>query len=81
MVAVLHDLNLAAAVADHLVLLAAGRVAAAGPPREVLRGEALSAAYGCRVTPNRAPENGAPFVLPPAVFLDVLESGRGEGEP
>jgi iron complex transport system ATP-binding protein len=78
-VAILHDLNLAAAVADHLVLLAAGRVAAAGPPREVLRGEVLSAAYACRVTPNRAPENGAPFVLPPAVFLDLPESGRREG--
>jgi iron complex transport system ATP-binding protein len=74
-VAILHDLNLAAAVADHLVLLAGGRVAAAGPPREVLRGEVLSAAYGCRVVPNRAPDQGRPFVLPPAAFLDALGPG------
>jgi iron complex transport system ATP-binding protein len=69
-VAVLHDLNLAAAVADHLVLLARGRMAAAGSPREVLRDEVLSAAYGCRVMPDRAPGNGRPFVLPPAAFLE-----------
>ena len=77
-VAILHDLNLAAAVADHLVLLAGGRVAAAGPPREVLRDEVLSAAYGCRITPNRAPDQGRPFVLPPAAFLDALGPGRRE---
>jgi iron complex transport system ATP-binding protein len=68
--AILHDLNLAAAVADEIVLLAGGRVAAAGRPQEVLRDDLLSAAYGCRVSANRVPENGRPFVLPPAV-LDV----------
>jgi iron complex transport system ATP-binding protein len=77
-VAILHELNLAAAVADHLVLLDAGRVASAGSPREVLRDEVLSAAYGCRVAPNRAPEQGRPFVLPPAALLNVLGPGRGE---
>jgi iron complex transport system ATP-binding protein len=65
---ILHDLNLAAAVADEIVLLAAGRVAAAGAPCEVLRDELLSAAYGCRVTANRIPENGRPFVLPPSAL-------------
>jgi len=70
--AVLHDLNLAAAVADHIVLLAAGRMAAAGPPREVLRDTLLSAAYGCRVTANRTPDDGRPFVLPPSSPLDGL---------
>jgi iron complex transport system ATP-binding protein len=66
--AILHDLNLAAAIADHLVLLAAGRVASAGPPGEVLRDDTLSASYGCRVAANRVPENGRPFVLPPAAL-------------
>ena len=46
---VLHDLNQAAAVADHVVLLDGGRVVAAGPAAEVLTEERLSAAYGCRV--------------------------------
>jgi iron complex transport system ATP-binding protein len=77
-IAILHDLNLAAAVADHLVLLTGGRVAATGAPHEVLRDETLSAAYGCRVMPNRTPENGAPFVLPPAAFPEALGPGLSE---
>jgi iron complex transport system ATP-binding protein len=79
-VAILHDLNLAAAVADHLVLLAGGRVAATGSPREVLREEPLSAAYGCRVTPDRAPGDGRPFVLPPAAFLQHAYAHRAAHE-
>jgi len=67
--AILHDLNLAAAVADHLVLLAAGRVARAGSPNEVLRDDVLSKSYGCRVAANRVPENGTPYVLPPAALF------------
>jgi heme transport system ATP-binding protein len=74
--AILHDLNLAAAIADHLVLLAAGRVARAGAPKEVLRDDVLSAAYGCRVATNRVPGNGRPFVLPPAALFDGPEAGR-----
>jgi iron-chelate-transporting ATPase len=46
---VLHDLNQAASVADHLVLLDDGRVRAAGPPDEVLTAEALTQTYGIRV--------------------------------
>jgi iron complex transport system ATP-binding protein len=46
---VLHDLNQAASVADHLVLLDRGRVRAAGTPHEVLTAEALSETYGIRV--------------------------------
>ena len=51
--AILHDLNLAAAIADHLVLLAAGSVRSAGPPEDALRDDVLSATYGCRVAANR----------------------------
>jgi len=68
--AILHDLNLAAAIADHLVLLTAGRVAGAGPPADVLRDDILTASYGCRVAANRVPGNGRPFVLPPAALFD-----------
>jgi iron complex transport system ATP-binding protein len=67
-VAVFHDLNLAAAVANELVLLQHGRVAAAGSAGEVLRDDLLSAAYGCQVLTNRTPDDGRPFVLPPAAF-------------
>ena len=67
-VAVFHDLNLAAALADELILLEKGRIMAAGPAKDVLKDDLLSAAYGCRVLTNRTPSGGAPFVLPPAIF-------------
>jgi iron complex transport system ATP-binding protein len=67
-VAVLHDLNLAAALADALILLAGGRVAAVGPPAQVLDDDLLTRAYGCTVRTNRVPDGGQPFVLPPAAF-------------
>jgi iron complex transport system ATP-binding protein len=44
-----HDLNLAAAMSDRLVLLDGGAVAAEGPPREVLREDVLSRVYGVRM--------------------------------
>jgi iron complex transport system ATP-binding protein len=46
---VLHDLDQAAAVADHLVLLHAGRIRASGPPRQVMAPELLTEIYGIRV--------------------------------
>jgi heme transport system ATP-binding protein len=73
--AILHDLNLAAAVADHLVLLAGGAVAMAGPPKDVLRDDVLSACYGCRVAANSIPPDGRPFVLPPAALFGGFGAG------
>jgi iron complex transport system ATP-binding protein len=43
--AVLHDVNLASAYADEVLLLKQGRVLAAGPTREVLTGERLQELY------------------------------------
>jgi iron complex transport system ATP-binding protein len=77
--AIVHDLNLAAAIADHLVLLAAGQVARSGAPEDVLRDDVLSASYGCRVAANRVPQNGRPFVLPPAAVFD--RRGSKESSP
>lgn len=48
-VAVGHDLNLAAAFSDRLALLKEGRVFAAGTPEEIIREEVLSKAYGTDV--------------------------------
>ncbi len=70
-VAVLHDLNLAAALADELILLAQGRVLAAGPAAGVMRDDILTAAYGCEVRTNRTPAAGRPFILPPSVLADA----------
>ncbi|MEM1012244.1 MAG: ABC transporter ATP-binding protein [Planctomycetota bacterium] len=41
-----HDLNLAAAVADRVVLMASGRVVASGEPSDVLCADQLQEAYG-----------------------------------
>ncbi|NBC23587.1 MAG: heme ABC transporter ATP-binding protein [Gammaproteobacteria bacterium] len=47
--AVLHDLNLAAGYADRIVLLKDGRVECAGAPAEVLEADRLSAVYGTSI--------------------------------
>lgn len=46
---VLHDLNQAAEVADHIVLLEKGTVVAHGRPHDVLTAENLSRTYGIRI--------------------------------
>jgi iron complex transport system ATP-binding protein len=46
---VLHDLNQAAAVADHVVLLHSGVVRATGTPAEVFAADLLSEVYGLRI--------------------------------
>jgi iron complex transport system ATP-binding protein len=78
-VSILHDLNLAAALADRLLLIASGRLIAAGRPGEVLQDELLSASYGCRVTANRVPVDGRPFVLPPSALSDTYRP-RSHGD-
>ncbi|WP_122817041.1 ABC transporter ATP-binding protein [Nocardioides pantholopis] len=63
-VMVLHDLNLAARYAHHLVVMAQGRVLCEGPPAEVLDAEQIRAAFGleARVIPD--PVTGRPLVVP-----------------
>jgi iron complex transport system ATP-binding protein len=63
-VAILHDLNLAAMSADRIVVLDQGRVAAAGTPAETVTDELLARVFKCAVTVSRAPPPGVPFVLP-----------------
>ncbi|GAB3463576.1 ABC transporter ATP-binding protein [Actinophytocola sediminis] len=55
---VLHDLDQAAAVADRVLLLEAGRVTADGPPADVLTAENLSRAFGIRVDVHLDPADG-----------------------
>ncbi|KQT92127.1 hypothetical protein ASG49_09180 [Marmoricola sp. Leaf446] len=63
-VMVLHDLNLAARYADHLVAMRAGRIVAAGTPAEVITEPCVSEVFGmaCRVVPD--PVTGTPMVVP-----------------
>lgn len=44
--AVLHDLGLAATIADELVVMAGGRVVAVGPPGQILTPDLIRAVYG-----------------------------------
>ncbi len=62
--AVLHDVNLAAAYCDTLVLLNRGRIAASGTPEEVLTTENVQAVYNARVWVRPHPATGRPLVLP-----------------
>lgn len=63
-VVALHDLTAAAAHADRLVLLRAGRVLADGPPDDVLRPDVLEAVYGHRLEVFRSPSTGAVAIVP-----------------
>lgn len=59
--AVVHDLQRAAAWAERMLLLADGRVAAEGPPEAVLASEAAAQAFGVTITPHRLPGAPRPF--------------------
>lgn len=63
-VAVLHDLNLAARYADRVALMCRGRVAALAPTREVLRADLLSEVYQHPVLVVPHPRADCPLVLP-----------------
>jgi iron complex transport system ATP-binding protein len=63
-VAVLHDLNLAAAACDRLVVLSRGRVVAEGPPAAVLTAERVREVWGVPVWRGVNATSGAPVVLP-----------------
>jgi len=54
-VVALHDLNLAARFADHLLLLGGGRVLAQGAPRQVLRETAIARTYGVEIEVTTGP--------------------------
>ncbi|MFT3687451.1 ABC transporter ATP-binding protein [Paenirhodobacter sp.] len=63
-VMVLHDLNLAARYADHLIAMAQGGIHAQGAPETVLTAETVRAVFGLdsRIVPD--PVSGRPMMLP-----------------
>lgn len=63
-VMVLHDLNLAARYADHLIAVRAGRLHAAGDPAEVLTAEVVRDVFGMESQVIDDPVSGKPIVLP-----------------
>ncbi|MET9054474.1 ABC transporter ATP-binding protein [Streptomyces rhizosphaericola] len=63
-VMVLHDLNLAARYADHLIALADGKLHSFGPPAEVLTEETVRAVFGLESRVIEDPVSGRPLMLP-----------------
>ena len=61
--AILHDLNLAAQYADRILVLAGGKVLAYGTPFEVLTPEVIDAAFGHPVVVMRHPQANCPLVV------------------
>jgi iron complex transport system ATP-binding protein len=61
-VVALHDLNLAAAFCDRVLVLSAGRVVAAGTPAEVLTEQLVRDVYGVRCEVSRVPPEGRPHI-------------------
>ncbi|MBX3026830.1 heme ABC transporter ATP-binding protein [bacterium] len=61
---VLHDLTLAAAHADRIIVLSGGRVVADGLAREVLCPRLITAVFGIEVVIAEHPDGAAPVVLP-----------------
>ena len=72
MLVVLHDLTLAAAIADTVVVMDHGRSVAAGPPREVLDAARLAEVWGVDAG-SSAGHQGAP-----ALHVDWLNSNLQE---
>ncbi len=63
-IAIVHDLNLAALMAERVIVLANGRLAADGPPAVTINDATLSDVFGVSSAVGLTPQAGAPFVLP-----------------
>lgn len=63
-VMVLHDLNLAARYADHLVVMADGRILIEGHPADILTDTTVTEAFGLTSLVIPDPVTGRPMVIP-----------------
>ena len=61
--AVLHDLNLAAEFADRILLLKDGKTYAEGVPDEILTPEIVSSVFDVAVRILRHPDSGKPLIV------------------
>jgi iron complex transport system ATP-binding protein len=65
-IAILHDLNLAARFADRVVVLQRGRIAACGTPRETITNAMLRTVFEVDTNVDLVP-GALPHVLPQAM--------------
>lgn len=63
-IAVLHDLNLAAQYSDYLVLINKGSIVALGTPEEVLTEENIKKVYNINICIINNPVTGKPHIIP-----------------
>jgi heme transport system ATP-binding protein len=73
-VAVLHDLNLAALLARRIVVLDCGRIDGDGSPDETITDATLNRVFGVAEAVGVVPAGSAPFILPHA----ARKVARGE---
>ena len=68
-VAVIHDLNMAAMFCDHLLLMQEGQIVAAGTPEDVLTPEQIKDVFDVDVVKIKHPDTGqAQFLVRPGKF-------------
>ena len=87
--AVLHDLTLAAAVCDRLVVMSDGRIVATGRPQDVVTRALLRSVYGVTADVDISPATGRPIVVvaSPETAVTALDlrvlvvGGAGRGAP
>jgi len=70
--AILHDLNLAASYADRLIVMSNGIIAAEGRPQKVLTTELLRDVFGVNLPVGMAPAAPEPFILPQMARVNNL---------
>lgn len=63
-IAVLHDLNLAARYADHLVVMKDGGIVASGAPAAIVRPDLVAEVFGLDCLVIDDPATGTPLVVP-----------------
>ncbi|MFD1744887.1 heme ABC transporter ATP-binding protein [Rhizobium helianthi] len=66
LLAILHDLNLAAEFADQIIVLDEGHIRARGAPCSTLTDAVLAQVYGISGIVGRIPRGEVPFILPQA---------------
>ncbi|GAA4380149.1 ABC transporter ATP-binding protein [Agromyces bauzanensis] len=74
--AALHDLSLAAGYADHVIVLAEGRVVAAGEPGAVLTPELIRRVWGVEATVLEHPVSGRPLIAYSEVAGERMSRAR-----
>lgn len=63
-IAVLHDLNIATAYSDYIILMNNGRINTIGTPEKVLKGNVIKEVYGIDVNIISDPISGRPVIIP-----------------